>query len=91
MKKKHKIIASTVSGLLIILGLSFFLFPATISREEAQEIAISHVEGASFANRPELDFEFFRRAWSVEVIAQGNTHEVYVDTQTGEILGIELH
>jgi len=67
----------------------FMLWPSHISRQEAQEIAVSHVGGGA-ANRAERDFERFQRTWYVEVFHNGLIHEVYVSMRTGEIIRMEV-
>jgi len=67
----------------------FMLWPANVSREEAREIALIHVNG-DFANRPERDFEQFQRVWSVEVVADNMIYEVYVSMRTGEVIRLEV-
>jgi len=70
---------------------TFMLWPANISRHEAQEIAIAHVGGSnSHSNRASRDFERFQRVWSVEVFYDGLVHEVYVSMRTGEVVKVEV-
>ncbi|MCL2566329.1 MAG: hypothetical protein FWE24_11090, partial [Defluviitaleaceae bacterium] len=66
-KSKKKLI---IIPLVLILAAvaTFMLWPANVSRQEAQEIAIAHVGGNnSRANPASRDFERFQRVWSVEV------------------------
>jgi hypothetical protein len=67
------------------------LWPANISRQEAQEIAVVHVGGSnSRANPASRDFERFQRVWSVEVFYDGLVHEVFVSMRTGEVVKMEI-
>ena len=88
-KKKILVIAVAVILVLLIPVTTFMLWPANISRSDAQEIAIAHV-GGSRANRPSRDFERFQRVWSVEVFYEGFVHEVYVSMRTGEVVRVEI-
>ena len=47
-------------ALVLIAVATFMLWPASTSRQEAQEIAITHVGGGT-ANRPDRDFERFQQ------------------------------
>jgi len=87
-KGKKKIIIVPVA-LILIAVTTFMLFPANISRQEAQEIALAHVSGGT-ANRASRDFERFQRVWSVEVFYDGLVHEVYVSMRTGEVVRVEV-
>jgi len=87
---KGKIKFIIVPLVLLLIAITAFMFwPSNISRQEAQEIAVSHVGGGT-ANRPDRDVERFRRVWSVEVFYNGLVHEVYVSMRTGEIVGVEV-
>ena len=88
--KKRFIIIPIVVVLVLAIAISTFMFlPANISRGEAQEIAIAHVNGGR-ANRAERDFEGFQRVWSVEVFYDGLVHEIYVSMRTGEVVRVEI-
>jgi len=88
--KKKIITRSVMIGVITIIGLLIFLFlPANITNEQAVKIAIEHI-GGGVANRAEREFENFRRVWSVRVFYENMVHEVYVQVNSGEILGIEL-
>jgi len=85
---KKKIIGIVVVGALAF-GLFTYLFLSTdITNEQAVDIAVEHI-GGGVANRAELEFENFRRVWSVEVFHENMVHEVYVHANSGEIFGIE--
>jgi len=85
--KRRGIITAIVLGLVGVTA--FMTWPSNISRQEAAEIAVAHVGGGN-ADRPEIDFERFRRVWSVEVFYGGLVHEVYVSRITGDVVGIEV-
>ena len=68
---------------------AFMLWPAEISRHEAQEIAIAHV-GSGTVSSASRDFERFQRVWSVEVFYNNLIHEVYVNMKTGEVVAVEI-
>ena len=86
---KKKVIVSMVTiGVLMIGFLTFWFWPADITNDQAVEIAIEHV-GGGVANRASRDFERFRRVWSVEVFYDNMVHEVYIDVNSGEVVGIE--
>jgi hypothetical protein len=89
---KKKLIAILVAvGILIVGCVVFYVWPGEISRDEAREIAMAHIGDAdAFANRPSLDFESFRRAWSVEIVSGHLTYEVYVRRWGGEIIRTEV-
>ena len=89
MKKKGRKKFIFIPLVLILIAVAtFMLWPANISRDEAQEIAIAHVRGGE-ANRASRDFERFQRVWSVEVFYSGLVHEVYVSMRTGEVVAVE--
>ena len=89
-KKRRGIVIILIVVLLIVAGLfAFMLWPANISRGEAQEIAIAHV-GGGHANPADRDFEGFRRVWSVEVFHDGLVFEVYVAMNNGDIVRMEV-
>ena len=75
--------------LILVAATAFMLWPANVSRHEAQEIAINHV-GGGVANRASRDFERFQRVWSVEVFYSGLVHEVYMSMRTGEVIAVEV-
>jgi len=86
-----KLVVSVVVILVLVIGIAattFMLWPANISRHEAQEIAVDYVGGGR-ANRASRDFERFQRVWSVEVFYDGIVHEVYVSMRTGEVVAVE--
>ena len=87
-KSKKKVLIVPIVLILIAVA-TFMLFPANISRQEAQEIALAHVSGGT-ANRASRDFERFQRVWSVEVFYDGLVHEVYVSMRTGEVVKMEI-
>ena len=75
---------------LLVMGIVAFIFwPTPVTREEAREIALTHV-GGGHANPPERDFERFQRVWSVEVFYDGFVHEVFVNSRTGEVILVEF-
>ncbi|MCL2575383.1 MAG: PepSY domain-containing protein [Defluviitaleaceae bacterium] len=89
-RKKKPVLAVAAIVLLIIAAvITFFMWPGSISRDEATNIAIEHIGGGR-ANRPDMDFEQFRRVWSVEVHHDGFTHEVFVSRINGEVLKVEI-
>ena len=88
-KKKFIIILITIILVIAIGATAFMFWPSNISRQEAAEIAITHVGGGT-ANRPDRDFERFQRVWSVEVFYNGLVHEVYVSMRTGEVVAVEI-
>ena len=89
-RKKGRIILILLPLMLILAAVAvFMLWPANVSRDEAQEIAISHVGGGR-ANRASRDFERFQRVWSVEVFYNNLVHEVYVSMRTGEVVAVEF-
>ena len=75
--------------LIVAISASLMFLPSNISRQEAQEIAVNHV-GGGFANWAERSLRSFQRAWSVEVFYYGMVHEVYINSRTGEIIGVEI-
>ena len=84
------IILPAVLILTIIIAISVFLLqPGNITRQEALDLAIAEVGGGR-ANWPEMDFEDFRRTWSVEVFFDGLIFEVYVSRFTGETVRVEV-
>ena len=83
--KKWLIIVAIVLAVLA----AFMLWPTNISRQEAMEIALSHV-GGGVASRPERDFEAFQRAWNVEVFYGGIVYEIYINANTGAIISVEI-
>jgi len=91
-RKKKRIIIPIAIILIIAIGDTVFMFwPASISRYEAQEIAIAYVGGSnSHSNPTSRDFERFQRVWSVEVFYNGLIHEVYVSMRTGEVVVVEI-
>ena len=90
MKKKSKVRFIFIPIVLLLVAVvAFTLWPANISRHEAQEIAISHVGGGA-ANRAGRDFERFQRVWSVEVFHNNLVHEVYVSMSSGEVILVEI-
>ena len=88
-KKGRKKLIFIPLVLILVAVATFMLWPANVSRYEAQEIAITHV-GGSVANRASRDFERFQRVWSVEVFYSGLVHEVYVSMRTGEVIVVEV-
>ena len=89
-KTKFKLkLAIAAIAAIAIAAIAFMMWPASISRAEAQEIALTHVSGG-LANRAERDFEQFQRVWSVEVFSGGLVHEVYVSMRTGEVVRVEV-
>jgi len=87
-KSKLKFILILIAVLVSAIS-TFMLWPASVSREEAREIALVYV-GGDRANRASRDFEAFRRIWSVKVFYDGFVHEVYVSMRTGEIVRVEI-
>ena len=58
-----------IIAVLCIIGAIVFFnqpFGANVSRDEAMQIAVEHIGGGT-ANRPDIDWERFQRAWYVEV------------------------
>ena len=89
IKMKKKVIASIVTAGILVIALFTFLFlPANITNEQAVDLALAHI-GGGVANRAEREFEGFRRVWSVEVFYENIVHEVYIQVNSGEILGVE--
>ena len=89
-KKGGKLKFVIIPLALILIGVAaFMLWPASVSRDEATEIALTHVGGGN-ANRAERDFERFQRVWSVEVFYNGLVHEVYVSMRTGNVVSVEI-
>jgi hypothetical protein len=82
------IFLAVILAITIAVG-AFILWPGNVSRQEAMDIALSHVGGGN-ANWAEIDFENFQRAWSVEVFYDGLVREVYVSRFTGEIIRVEI-
>jgi uncharacterized membrane protein YkoI len=58
---------------------------ATISRAEAQRIALA-TAGGGLVREIELESEEGALVWKVEVIARGVEHDVYVDTRSGNVV-----
>jgi len=87
-KGRKKFVIIPVVVVLLIIA-TFMLLPSNVSRQEAMNIAITHVGGGT-ANQPDRDFERFQRAWSVEVFYSGLVHEVYVSMRTGKVIGMEI-
>ena len=87
-KGRKKLILIPIVILLVALAM-FVLWPANISRQEAQEIALAHV-GGGVANRASRDFERFQRVWSVEIFYNSLVHEIYVSMRTGEVVAVEI-
>ena len=87
-KGKIKFLFIPLALLLVVLA-TFMLWPAEVSRQEAQETALTHV-GGGIANRASRDIERFQRVWSVEVFYNNLVHEVYVSMRTGEIVAVEI-
>jgi len=85
-KKRFIIIPIAV---ILMLALTFFLWPSNISRQEAQEIALAHIGGGS-ASVADMEIEGLQRVWAVEIFYDGLVHEVYVSTRTGNIVGVEI-
>ena len=76
--------------LLIVAAVAaFIMWPGSVSRQEAQEIAVAHVGGGA-TNRAEWDFESFQRVWSVEVFHDGLVHEVFVNRSNGQVVRVEI-
>jgi len=100
-KKSMKKTILTVLATVMILAIGFIAFifwPGSVSRDEAREIAIEYVFDMYHgdipnkrANRPDVDFERFRRVWSVEVYSDaGFIYEVFVSRFTGEVVRVEF-
>lgn len=90
-KKSRKKLIIIPLVLILVAMATFMLWPANISRHEAQEIAIAHVDSInSSANPASRDFERFQRVWSVEVFSDGLVHEVFVSMRTGEVVKVEV-
>ena len=87
-RKKLVLILIPLALLLVVIA-AFMLWPANVSRDEAQQIAITHVGGGT-ANQASRDFERFQRVWSVEVFHGGLVHEVFVSMRTGEVVAVEI-
>jgi uncharacterized membrane protein YkoI len=88
-KTKRTIILILIPvAIIIIAAATFMLWPAEITRQQAQEIALAHLNG-THANRAERDFEDFQRVWSVEVLVGNFMHEVYVSMRTGDVVRVE--
>ena len=75
--------------LIIAIIAAFVMWPGSVSRQEAQEIAIAHVGGGT-SNPPDWDFESFQRVWSVEVFHDGLVHEVFVNRNNGRVIRVEV-
>ena len=88
-RKRRRFIAITALCLIALVVFFNQPFGANISRQEAIQIAIEHIGGGS-ANRPDIDWEYFQRAWYVEVFYGGFVHSVYVSTRTGEVIRVEV-
>lgn len=86
---KALLIAAIVLVLIIGAGTAFIVWPLEITREQATQIALTHV-GNGTPNWPELDFENFQRVWNVEVFYNGFVHSVYVSRATGQVVRVEL-
>ena len=88
--KKRKLLLAIVALCIVVLVVFFNQpFGANISRQEAMQIAVEHVGGGT-ANRPDIDWERFQRAWYVEVFYGGLVHSVYVSTRAGEVIRVEV-
>ncbi|MCL2853206.1 MAG: PepSY domain-containing protein [Defluviitaleaceae bacterium] len=87
-KGKTKLIIILLAVVLVAIT-TFMLWPSNISRQEAQNAAVSHVGGGT-ANRADFDFEGLQRVWSVEVFYNGLVHEVYVSRRTGNVVRMEV-
>ena len=89
-KKRGRIKFVLIPFVLVLVAVAtFMLLPANISRQEAQEIAVSHIGGGR-TNRADRDFERFQRVWYVEVFYEGFVHSVYVSMRTGEVVKVEM-
>jgi len=88
-KKGRKKLIFIPLVMILVVAAAFMLWPANVSRHEAQEIAITHV-GGGITNRAGRDFERFQRVWSVEVFYSDLVHEVYVSMRTGEVVAVEV-
>jgi len=86
--KKKVTISIIVIGSLVVGLFTFWFLSTDITNEQAVDIAIEHI-GGGVANRAELEFENFRRVWSVEVFHENMVHEVYVHANSGKIFGVE--
>ena len=87
---KSKFMLKAVFAIPILAAITIFMmWPGSVSRQEAMEIALEHIGGGR-ANTPERDLEAFRRVWSVEVFYDGFVHEVYVSRMTGEVVRVEI-
>jgi lipoprotein signal peptidase len=87
-KRRIKLIVGLAIAL-VVLAVAFMFMPSNISRQEATDIALVHV-GGGISNRPDRDFERFRRVWSVEVFYNNLVHEVYISMRTGEVVAVEI-
>jgi uncharacterized membrane protein YkoI len=58
---------------------------ATISRSEAERIALGAVGGGR-VRETELETEEGVLVWEVEVIARGIEHDLYIDSRTGDVV-----
>ena len=74
---------------IVAIFIIFMILPSNISRQDAVEIAVSHIGGGT-ANPASRDFEQFQRVWSVEIFYNSLVHEVYVNMNTGNILRVEI-
>ena len=81
----------TIVALFLVALLVFFNQPfgASVTRQEAMEIALEHIGGGR-ANRPDIDWANFQRAWYVEVFYDGLVHSVYISTRTGDVIRVEV-
>ena len=88
-KRRKTFFAIAILGLIAVIVFFNQPFGANISRQQAVELAIQHIGGGT-ANRPDIDWERFQRAWYVEVFYGSLVHSVYVSTRTGEVIRVEV-
>ena len=91
-KRKGFWIFVTIIGLLVVFMASSAAWThigANISRQDAMEIAISHVGGGTAAT-PDLDWSIWRWLWYIEVWHDGLVHEVYMHPSTGAVVRHEI-
>jgi hypothetical protein len=88
IKMSKKLILIPLVAIVVAVS-AFMLWPGSVSRQDATDIALAHV-GGGVSNRPDRDFERLQRVWSVEVFYNGLVHEVYVSMRTGEVVGVEV-
>ena len=64
----------------------------TITMEKAKSIALAQVPGAnqSHFGKIDLDYDYGRAVYEIEIFYNNSKYEFYIDASTGEIIGTEV-